>query len=89
MYPTGSAKHLQRMVPPLVKALQDLNIRVKYAAERALRHLLDGGSAASVTAFESGAAAAGNGDLVKFVRDYSRNTLSRMSAESDQEGDKW
>ena len=40
-------------------AIKDINIRVKYTATRALFHLLDGGSASAIQAFESGAASAG------------------------------
>ena len=42
-------------MPPLIAAVKDINIRVKYAAERAMRHLLDGGSPAAVNAYAAGA----------------------------------
>ncbi len=77
---------MQRLVPPLLGAAQDLDLRVKYAAERALRHLLATPSA--VEAFAAGAEAAGNASLVKALRDCARTTLSTMSATSDDENDK-
>lgn len=88
-YPAASLKQAQKWVPPLVSALKDINIRVKFVAERALLHLLDGGNATALASFEAGAAAAGNSELVKFLRDYTKTTLCRLSTDSDNEGDKW
>ena len=73
----------------MLEALNDIQIKVKYAAERALRHLLDGGSPSAIQNFEAGATAAGNAGLIKSVKDIAKNTLTYLAAESDNEIDKF
>jgi hypothetical protein len=88
-YPTASSRHIQRFVPPLVVAIKDINIRVKLASERAIFHIFDRGSEESLKAFELGAATAGNQELVKFIKDYVKNTLSRFALDSGDEADRY
>lgn len=72
---------------------------MKYIAERALKHLSEGGSTST-----SAAAAIGTGSTAfstllttmdaetgRFVRDYLKRIVSRLPADSDDEGaaDKW
>lgn len=87
-YPQAAARHLQLFVPPLMAALKDINISVKYVAERALKYLLDSGNPQALAAFETGATIAGNIDLIKSVRDCVKYSLAKMSAaDSDDEKD--
>ena len=75
-------------MPPLISALHEISLGVKYIAERAMKHLLDGGSnPAVIAAYASGGA---DSDNVKFVRDYAKRVLSTLTADSDDEtGKSW
>jgi hypothetical protein len=92
-FPGATLQHAARFLPPLAAALKDINIRQKYVAERALRHLLlgvegDGGKGAALV--ENAAAMnALSGPEAPYVRDYVRRVVQRQAADSDNEGDKW
>ena len=73
-------------MPALVQATKDFNLSFKFQADRTLRHLLDGGSAQAVGAFAAGCS---DQELVKFVKDYAKRIISQLSADSDNEQDKW
>ena len=85
-YPGAAARHHQKFVPPLIAAIKDIDIRVKYVAERAMFYLFEGGNNKSaITNFEQACA---DKVLVKYVSAYINNNLSRMSAtnlDSDNE----
>ena len=86
-YPIASQLYLQHFMPPLIAAVKDINIRLKYIAERAMKYLLDGGENATVL---STYAAGADPDSARFVREYARRTLSRLPVDSDDEStDKW
>ncbi len=84
--------------------MKDINIQVKYIAERALKHLSEGGATGGSAASTAPATAAGGGSAAfaahlaamdgeagRFVRDYLKRVVSRLPAESDDEeaADKW
>lgn len=74
-------------MPPLIVAVKDINIRLKYIAERAMKYLLDGGENATIlSAFAAGT----DTESARFVREYARRSLCRLPADSDDESaDKW
>lgn len=104
-YYGATAQHLKEFVPPLVLAVKDINIQVKYVAERALKHLSEGTSGATATpsgvttatsaspaapSAAFGAYLGGAGEPEgAFLRDYVRRVVSRLPTDSDDEGDKW
>jgi hypothetical protein len=71
-------------MPALIQATTDINLSNKYVADRALKYLLDGGSAQGVNAFIS---ACDQPDQVKFVKDYTKKILAHLPEDSDNEGD--
>lgn len=80
-YPGASAQHSQAFMPPLISALHDINLGVKYSAERAMKYLLDASSTGTAPALDS--------DAAKFVKDYAKRVLSKLPSDSDDEGGKW
>jgi len=85
-YPGASGQHLQSFMPPLVSALHEVNLSVKYAAERAMKYLLDGGNnPAIMTTYAAGA----DSGTVTFVKDYAKRVLSKLTADSEDEAGKW
>jgi hypothetical protein len=85
-YPVASQQHINHFMPALILAVKDSNIRLKYIAERAMKYLLDGGENMTIiNAYVSSS----DGDSGRFVREYARRTLTRLPADSDDEGDRW
>ena len=86
-YPIASQLYMQQFMLPLIVAIKDINIRLKYIAERAMKYLLDGGENASIlNTYTAGA----DTDSARFVREYARRSLCRLPADSDDESaDKW
>ena len=86
-YPIASQLHMQHFMPPLIAAVKDINIRLKYIAERAMMYLLDGGSNPTLLATYTASA---DVESARFVKEYARRSLSRLPADSDDElNDKW
>lgn len=86
-YPIASQLHMQHFMPPLILAVKDSNVRLKYIAERAMKYLLDGGENATVIATYTAGA---DIESARFVKEYARRSLSRLPADSDDESnDKW
>lgn len=85
-YPGAAGRHHLKLVPPLVAAIKDIDIRVKYAAERAMYYLFEGGNnKAAITNFEQ---ACSDKETAKFVKAYVSNNLTKMSTtnfDSDNE----
>lgn len=81
-YPALTQKFMQHFVGPCMKASTNVNIRLKYVADRALIRLLDSGSDAALKTFASGCKDA---ELVSYVKDYAKRTLCRMPVDSDDE----
>jgi len=83
---TAAAQQLQKYalmwVPVLLKAAGEINLRIKYMAERTMYLLLEGGSTTALNAFGAKTDAA----LGAQVRDYCKKYLSRLSADSEGEG---
>jgi hypothetical protein len=80
--PDFANRNIAQCMAPLIVAVKDINIRIKTVAERAMRHLLHGGSApgpinAYAVAVDSVSAA--------FVKDYARKVLVKLADESDDE----
>ncbi len=92
-YHGAASQHLKSFVPALQLALKDINIQVKYNAERALKHLSEGGAAAAaaqVGAPFTAHLAAMDADSSRVLRDYLKRVVSRLPTDSDDEGnDKW
>jgi hypothetical protein len=78
-------KYIQLFMPALIQATKDINLRNKYAAERAMKYLLDGGSLQGVNAYVAGAEA----DAGKFIRDYAKRIIVNLPEDSDAEADRW
>jgi hypothetical protein len=80
--PETCRSQLVPVVTCLVSAVKDTNIRVKMAGERALLHALEMRTrVATLDEFASAADPATS----RFVRDYARRVLARLSADSDEE----
>jgi hypothetical protein len=75
-----------RFMPALMAATRDINLSVKYVADRALKYLLDGGSQQGVNAFVTSCEQSQQ-DQIKFVKDYSKKILAGLPEDSDNEGD--
>jgi ABC-type transporter MlaC component len=85
-YTAASNKYVYRFMPALMAATRDINLSVKYVADRALKYLLDGGSQQGVNAFVTSCEQSQQ-DQIKFVKDYSKKILAGLPEDSDNEGD--
>lgn len=86
-YPIASQLHMQHFMPPLIAAVKDINIRLKYIAERAMMYLLEGGANPTLLATYTAGA---DVESARFVKEYARRSLSRLPVDSDDEfNDKW
>ena len=73
---------LDVVVPPLLAAVKDSNIRVKMCAERTLLHVLEINTRnATLDEYVASADMA----AARFVRDYARRVLARLKSDSDDE----
>ena len=90
-YPAASYKHLLLFLPPLLESLSDLNLKTRYGGERCLRRLLlaGGGDPTGAAAQLEAAGGADCAARVKTLRNFIRGTLSRLSADSDVEDERW
>jgi len=91
----AASQHYNEFLPPLVDSLTGIDLRVKYSAERALKHLCEGlttsemnagaraGEGAAVQQFIS---ASTDRSVTNTIRDYSRRVLASLPIDSEDEG---
>jgi hypothetical protein len=78
--------HATEFMSALITGTKDINLRVKYVADRGMKYLLDGGkNAAALQAYLSAA----DPESGRYVKDYCTRVLVRMSDVSDDESDQW
>eukprot|EP01038_Epipyxis_sp_PR26KG_P007132 gene7132-9733_t len=89
----ATAQHFKEFLPPLVASLREISLRVKYAAERALKHLCEGpqvGSSATalsqaMTNFLNAANSSTDADVARNLRDYYKRILNNLAEDSEND----
>jgi len=92
-YYGATSQQIKSMVPPLLLATKDINLMVRYAADRALKHLSEAPSSSSsnaaggfVTSPAMTAYIATNIAAAIEMKDYIRRILSKLPNDSEDEG---
>ncbi len=80
--------HLSILIPPLVDMVKGKNISLKLASERSLLYLLEMGSQnPRPQTLADYVATAADPTVAKFVMDYARRVLSKVTTDSDEENE--
>ena len=76
----AAAQHYKEFLPPLVASLKEIDLRVKYSAERALKHLCEGITTAEAA---SGVAPGQSALLTQYLTGLSSGTSNASAAEKE------
>ena len=79
--PDVARKFASVIMPVVLEAWRDINLRVRAVADRLFYNLSDGGAAGHVSAF----CQICSGEDSAFLRNYAKTTIARMSAEEEEE----
>jgi hypothetical protein len=91
----ATAQHMRAMFTAAVYGSKEIDLRVKYAAERAIKYLIEGRGSGGNSYLSTGSAlfqqflARGDQELVKGIKDCQRRLLatSNLAERSDDEED--
>ncbi len=84
LYRGAAQKYLHYFVDPLLNGIKDINLRIIGISQRALKYLLlvpEGKDSSILNEYLNGLQM----DTRNFIKDYSKRTLAKMAADSDEE----
>jgi hypothetical protein len=83
-YRGAAQKYLHYFVDPLLNGIKDINLRIIGISQRALKYLLlvpEGKDSSTLNEYLNGLQM----DTRNFIKDYSKRTLAKLAADSDEE----